>query len=208
MSYFFRQDGAVHMKRLSLSTFFFFGLYSNAFLFSVRHVDEPGMDPILQGYNQVYEAGVKSGHPIARFLLADKVLFSKVKALPNEHLHLQGKVIALRNPYNKKEIVFRRVIATESLWVKRSDDGGIIQVPKGHVWIECECEVPSQQRNLDSITTFGPISTSLVLGEVKAIVWPLWRIQSFTSIENKLKLSVANKGLKNLKNYWEQLGHS
>ena len=119
-----------------------------------------------------------------------------------------GKVVALSNPYDKNEVVFRRVVATERLWVKRNDDGGIIQVPKGHVWVECECEAPAKQKNLDSITTYGPISTSHVLGEVKAIVWPFWRMQSFASIENKLKLGVANRGYNNLARYWEALGHS
>ena len=107
------------------------------------------------------------------------------------------------NPFDKSEIIYRRVVATETLWVKRADDGAIIQVPKGHVWVECECEVPTQQRNLDSITTFGPVSTSFVLGEVKAIVWPLWRIQSFYSIETGLKLRYGH-----LDNYWKGLGHS
>ena len=75
--------------------------------------------------------------------MADKILYSKVKALPNEQSSLTGKVVAMVNPYDEKEVIFRRVIATETLWVKRMDDNGIIQVPKGHVWVECECEVPS-----------------------------------------------------------------
>ena len=45
-------------------------------------------------------------------------------------------------------------------------------MPSAHIWVECECERPKKQRNLDSLTTFGPISQQLVLGEVKAVVWP------------------------------------
>ena len=127
-----------------------------------------------------------------RFWLADKALFWNFGVLPNQQSELQGKVVAIINPYDKSQIIFRRVVATESLWVKRLDSGGIVQVPKGHMWVECECEVPSQQRNLDSITTFGPISTSFVLGEVVSIVWPFWRFQSFSTIENGLKLKAAS----------------
>ena len=96
------------------------------------------------------------------------------------------------NPFDQSQILFRRIVATETLWVQRMDDNGIIQVPKGHVWVECECDVPQKQRNLDSITTYGPVSTSFVLGEVKAIVWPFWRARSFVSIENELKVRVAS----------------
>ena len=45
MAYFFRADGSVHLSRLTMSTVFFVGLYSNAFLLSVRQVTDPGMDP-------------------------------------------------------------------------------------------------------------------------------------------------------------------
>ena len=63
---------------------------------------------------------------IASFLLADKVVFSKLKALPNEQSKLTGKVVAMINPFDKSEIIYRRVVATETLWVKRADDGAII----------------------------------------------------------------------------------
>ena len=59
MAYFYRANGSVHLGRLTLSTMFFVGLYSNAFLFSVRQVADPGMDPSLQAYSQIYEAGTK-----------------------------------------------------------------------------------------------------------------------------------------------------
>ncbi len=83
------------------------------------------MDPMLQGYSQVYDPNKKDNR-LFSFLFADKVLFSKVKPLPHEQSRLQGKVVALTNPYDKNHVIFRRVVATETLWVKRLDDGGII----------------------------------------------------------------------------------
>ena len=128
MAYFFRADGTVNLKRLSLSTMCFVGLYANAFLFSVRQVGDPGMDPLLQGYSQVYEGGrpLTASERFLSFLLADKALYSKVKLMPAEHSRMQGKVVAMVNPYDKKQVIFRRVVATETLWIKRLDDGGII----------------------------------------------------------------------------------
>ena len=34
------------------------------------------------------------------FLLADKVLFSKMKVLPGEECKLRGKIVAMVNPYD------------------------------------------------------------------------------------------------------------
>ena len=40
------------------------------------------------------------------------------------------------NPDNPKEALFGRVIAQDNEWVQRFDDGGLIRVPNGHIWIE------------------------------------------------------------------------
>ena len=62
------------------------------------------------------------------FCFADKVYYSKTKAfsLPKQLKTLKGKIVAMQNPYKPDQIIFRRVIATEYLWVKRLDNGGII----------------------------------------------------------------------------------
>lgn len=53
----------------------------------------------------------------------DWILYSKIK--PQKIENLTGKVVAVRNPYTNK-IIFRKVIATEFLWVRRYDDMGLI----------------------------------------------------------------------------------
>jgi len=35
-------------------------------------------------------------------------------------------------------MILRRVIGVPGEWVQRADDGGFIQLPKEHLWIECE----------------------------------------------------------------------
>ena len=42
-------------------------------------------------------------------------------------------------------------------------------VPTGHVWVEGEH--PDGRRTLDS-NTFGPVAKSLLVGQVRAVVWP------------------------------------
>ena len=59
MAYFFRENGSVNLTRLTLSTALFVGTYANSFLFSVKQVGDPGMDPTLQAYDQVYQASEK-----------------------------------------------------------------------------------------------------------------------------------------------------
>ena len=90
MAYFFRENGSVHLGRLTVSTALIVGTYANSFLFSVKQVGDPGMDPTLQAYEQVYNSGVAASatnrsllERVRSFVLADKVLFSKVKVLPN-----------------------------------------------------------------------------------------------------------------------------
>ena len=90
--------------------------------------------------------------------------------------------MAVRDPFKLNHVVFRRVVAEENQWVQRADNGGIIKVPRGHVWIECENE---NQRSVDSLTDEigGPISKKFVLGQANGIVWPIWRRTSFSDLE-------------------------
>ena len=91
--------------------------------------------------------------------------------------------MAIRNPYTNK-VIFRRIIATELQWIRRSDDMGLIQIPKSHVWVECDSSDSD-----DSLTKFGPLTTSLVLGQVHAIASPIWRVSLWRNIENFQKLN-------------------
>lgn len=86
MAYFFRADGSVNLWRLTASTSMFVSLYASTFLINVAQVKDPGMDPTLQAYSQVYEAQKVPGltERILGFFLADRVLYGKLKVLPNQ----------------------------------------------------------------------------------------------------------------------------
>ena len=51
MAYFYRADGSVNLARLTVSTALFVGVYTNAFLCTVKQVKDPGMDPAMQAYS-------------------------------------------------------------------------------------------------------------------------------------------------------------
>ena len=138
--------------RLTATSGFLFTLYTWTFLLGVGSVHDDGI-PILRKGSLLY---------------GDKVLYSKLKPGPRHVQELHNKVIAVKNPFKPSELLFRRVVATENFWIRRSDDSGLIQIPKGHLWVECD--LPDS--GLDSLSQLGPISTGLVLGEVKAVVWP------------------------------------
>ncbi len=62
----------------------------------------------------------------ASFISTDYVLYSKIKPWQKEYKSLIGKLVAIKNPYDSSKVLYRRVIATELLWVKRIDDSGLI----------------------------------------------------------------------------------
>ena len=78
------------------------------------------------------------------------------------------------------------MIATPNFWIKRKDDGGIIKIPNGHVWVE---NFSSEEECNDSITKFGPVSQSYVHGEALFIVWPFWRWASVSKLEKHNKIT-------------------
>jgi inner membrane protease subunit 2 len=144
--YFEPQTGRPNLRFLTLKTALILGLYLNAYFFTVGTVRDNSMSPFL------WKAGATH--------FSDLVLYGKVLS-PTDRL--KDRIVALKNPFEPKEVVFRRVIAEEGDWVQRADDGGIIKVPKGHVWVECE---NGKERRVDSLSEDlgGPVSKKFVQG--------------------------------------------
>ena len=121
MSHYFKPDGAFNFKRLSQMTFLVGAMYTFGYVLGVAPVREMGLNSYVQP---------------RKWFMSDCILFSKIKPDKKGMPTLIGHIVALDNPYAPGETIYRRVIATENLWIKRKDDGGIIKVPNGHVWIE------------------------------------------------------------------------
>ena len=116
--YFEKETGRPHLRVITLSTAIILSMYLNAFTCSVARVNDDSMEPLLK----------KSLFPFS-----DLVFYRKF-VNPGEKLH--NKIVAIRDPASRDKIVFRRVIAQENQWVQRAVDGGLIKIPKGHIWIE------------------------------------------------------------------------
>ena len=168
MSFYFHPSGAVNLRALTFTSSIMLGLYSGSFWRGISQGDE-GMTNLLKGENQHSNESLLSR--LEGWLVLDKVMYSKMR--PDRVDDLRGKVVAIKDPFNPGLVVYRRVVATEHLWVRRYDTGTLIQIPKGHVWVECT--TPNRDSCPDSISTFGPISVAFVLGEVTHIIFPPWR---------------------------------
>ncbi|EGN91806.1 hypothetical protein SERLA73DRAFT_191976 [Serpula lacrymans var. lacrymans S7.3] len=85
----------------------------------------------------------------------------------------RGDVVALRDPFNPKKMLVKRIVATQGDMVKTLPPypDKEVCVPAGHVWIEGD----EPFRTLDS-NRFGPVPIGLLDSILIYIVWPLDRI--------------------------------
>ena len=65
------------------------------------------------------------------------------------------------------------------------------QIPKEHFWIECENR---DKQFDDSITDFGPITSYLIAGKVRYVLWP--KFYSIEDLEQSVKYSVEYEDTK------------
>ena len=115
---------------------------------------------------------------------SDVVLYQHFSA-KQKTTDLKGKIIAIQDPQKPGKIMTRRVIGVSGEWVRRCDDGGFAQVPREHLWVECEND---EHRVLDSITTYGFISRKMAIGTVQMIVWPPERAQGLQTLEERVRV--------------------
>ena len=68
-------------------------------------------------------------------------------------------------------MIVKRIVALEGdeVITRRPYPMERAMVPLGHVWVEGEN--PEDRKTLDS-NTYGPVAKSLIVGQVKAVVWP------------------------------------
>ena len=76
-----------------------------------------------------------------------------------------------RSPFNPEILVVKRIVALEGDEVATKPPYPFSSevVPFGHVWVEGEN--PNGRKSLDS-NTYGPIGKNLIVGQLKAVVWP------------------------------------
>ena len=79
----------------------------------------------------------------------------------------RGDVVMAVEPQTGCRIV-KRLYAEDGQWVPR--DGRYVQVSRGHIWLQGDCE----EHSVDS-RTFGPVPRGLVQGKVIMRLFPWWR---------------------------------
>ena len=91
----------------------------------------------------------------------------------------KGEIIITENPFKPGATLVKRVVNTEGetaeFYSPRDGKNQKVIVPKGHIWIEGD----NKDHSRDS-RDFGPLSTCLVNGIVRARVYPLNKFQTYS----------------------------
>jgi len=103
------------------------------------------------------------------FLNADLLYLEKLSL--RTYSFSRGDVVVFRSPLEPKVWLVKRLIALQGDWVTVPGTYEILQVPKGHCWVEGD----NGEISLDS-KSFGPISLGLMKGRVTHVVWPPNRV--------------------------------
>lgn len=82
----------------------------------------------------------------------------------------RGDVVVLRSPSDPKKILIKRVVGIQGDIVEPRPSSGYpkdhVRLPASHLWVEGD-----YVHSLDS-NDFGPVSSGLVMGKARLIVWP------------------------------------
>ncbi|GAV75476.1 Peptidase_S24 domain-containing protein [Cephalotus follicularis] len=113
-------------------------------------------------FNPITDSSIKSSSD--DYVLLEKLCLEKYK-------FSQGDVVVFRSPSNYKEKHIKRIIGLPGDWVGTPHSYDVIEIPKGHCWVEGDNSLSS----MDS-KTFGPVPLGLIQGRVTHIVWPPQRI--------------------------------
>ncbi|KAI1307341.1 Mitochondrial inner membrane protease subunit 2 [Halotydeus destructor] len=100
------------------------------------------------------------------------------KLLSRQYKYVRGDIVVMRSPRNPKERIVKRIVAMEGDRILPYKSSGIVDVPKGSVWIEGD----NHDSSHDS-TDYGPVPLGLVMGRASHIIFPFHRYQT---IEPKL----------------------
>lgn len=138
-------------KRVLLGTAMFgtsYAAFTDA-LYCIRTVEGVSMQPTLntEGLN-------------TDFVLLDRYAASKLE-------FERGEVVALVSPRDPGMWLIKRVVATEGDRLKFGYFNELIDIPKGHLWVEGDNAKASQDSK-----DFGPVSTGLITAKASRVIWP------------------------------------
>eukprot|EP01095_Lingulamoeba_sp_RSL-Kostka_P003918 TRINITY_DN15035_c0_g1_i1.p1 TRINITY_DN15035_c0_g1~~TRINITY_DN15035_c0_g1_i1.p1 ORF type:complete len:191 (+),score=35.68 TRINITY_DN15035_c0_g1_i1:71-643(+) len=77
----------------------------------------------------------------------------------------RGDIIITKPPHRVGDAAIKRIIAISGDVITKRDNGKLIQIPPGHIWIEGD----NSKTSIDS-NFYGPIPKNLVIGKAKYII--------------------------------------
>lgn len=104
-------------------------------------------------------------------LCRDVGLFDRVSVRLGKDIK-RNDVVAFRSPLNKDCYFIKRVIGLEGDFVQTLPPYPVpvVRVPQGHVWVEGDEHLFSEDSN-----KFGPVPCALIDSKLLGIIWPLNR---------------------------------
>jgi len=79
----------------------------------------------------------------------------------------RSDIVVSRSPCNPKQYICKRIVGIAGDQVM-TGDGEVIEIPKGHVWVEGDNVYNSTDSRL-----YGPIPIGLIRGRALLRIWPL-----------------------------------
>jgi mitochondrial inner membrane protease subunit 2 len=153
-------------RRFIGNTLLFTPIVGLAFLhwpYQIMHVSGSSMSPFLNPNNESYLPEGK-----------DKILVQRLKVKPGTRLR-RGDIVVFYTPHDPTKIAVKRIVGMPGDSVKPLEGyDGPDTVVVGHhqIWVEGDAE--DREKSRDS-NWYGPISQSLVIGRVTALLEPWWR---------------------------------
>ncbi|KAI0175908.1 LexA/Signal peptidase [Hypoxylon sp. FL1284] len=112
------------------------------------------------------------------FLNAEKDQTTRRDVVVNYKFNAQyglrrGMIVTFWSPFDPEIMAVKRIVGLEGDIVKTRSPypASIARVPVGHVWVEGD---GGERFSMDS-NNYGPISTSLIVGKITHVLWPLHR---------------------------------
>ncbi|XP_061187576.1 mitochondrial inner membrane protease subunit 1-like [Saccostrea echinata] len=111
--------------------------------------------------------------------------FIEYMSVSNQRLQ-KGDIVICKKPYNPTSLVCKRLIGMEHDRIIK-EDGQVVKVPKGHVWLEGDNKEDSEDSR-----DYGPVPYGLLESRVFYRWWPLQR-RGFLELPGEVEIKETRR---------------